>query len=44
MVLVDLSLSKVRARISIHLFIINSYYTIIKYKIVVKKDKRIQCF
>ena len=25
-------------------FIINSYYTIIKYKIVVKKDKRIQCF
>ena len=23
-------------------FIINSYYTIIKYKIVVKKDKRIQ--
>ena len=25
-------------------FIINSYYTIIKYKIVVKKDKRMQCF
>ena len=25
-------------------FIINSYYTIIKYKIVVKKDKRLQCF
>ena len=25
-------------------FIINSYYTIIKYKIVVKKDKWIQCF
>ena len=25
-------------------FIINSYYTIIKYKIVVEKDKRIQCF
>ena len=25
-------------------FIINSYYTIIKYKIVLKKDKRIQCF
>ena len=25
-------------------FIINSYYTIIKYKIVVKKDKQIQCF
>ena len=25
-------------------FIINSYYTIIKYKIAVKKDKRIQCF
>ena len=25
-------------------FIINSYYTIIKYKIVVKKNRRIQCW
>ena len=36
----QINLRKARA----YSFIINSYYTIIKYKIVVKKDKRIQCF